>query len=77
MNGMSQIMNLKMRWNNISDAQKRHGSNVAIRISAAGLAGKTAHRDQLPFWVYISSSAKCMLRTLHVVKALKTSMDLI
>jgi len=51
---------LKMRWNNISDAQKRHGSNVAICISTAGLVGEMAHRDQLPFLEYISLSAKCI-----------------
>jgi hypothetical protein len=33
---------LKMWWYNISDAQKRHGSNVEICI-AVGLAGKMAH----------------------------------
>ena len=38
-----------MQQNNISDAQKRHGSNVAIHISAAGLAGKTAQLMPIAF----------------------------
>jgi hypothetical protein len=42
---------LTIQWNNISDAQKRHGST-------AGFAGKMARQDQMPFWAYISSSAK-------------------